>query len=279
MVEQKFDELGTGTSGAAAPTEETPGDEFVWTDESDKEGEGAIGVAGLPGAQRQPVILSDIPEFRQHQSKIDLRIKALTAQLAGRDTELAQLRADQRKSQDRLDADRLRNATPQQIHAYYQERSQRDAAEHAALTEGQALEQQIATRAGQVLQAVGMNRETAGLRFGTKVDMLSYVDLLESVVEVQNQNRAASGAEGGTRQVAVTTEPPEPGAQVGVQTPPVTRGRVSTARGQPPRSLWSAYYKALDRIEQGDYQEVVALRLEYQKKGLDFDKMPKRRRR
>ena len=267
MVEQEFGELEAGS-----PTGEPLGDELVWTDDADDQGEGA-----LPDAQPQPVDLFAIPEFREFQSKTDLRVKALRAELASRDTELEQLRAEQRKSQDRLDADRLRNATPQQIHAYYQERSQRDAAEQEALTEGQALEQQIATRAGQVLQAVGMNRETAGLRFGAKVDMRSYADLLESVVEVQN--RAAQGTVGGTTQVAANTEPPEPGAQVGVQTPPATRGRVSTARGRPPRSLWSAYYKALDRIEQGDYQEVVALRLEYQKKGLDFDKMPKRRRR
>ena len=271
MAEQKFDDLEPGTS-----TEETPGDELVWTDDADEQGEGD---APLPGALRQPVILSDIPEFRQHQSKTDRQIKALRAEVASRDTELEQLRAERRKSQDRLDADRLRNATPQQIHAYYQERSQRDAAEQEALTEGQALEQQIATRAGQVLQAVGMNRETAGLRFGTKVDMLSYVDLLESVVEVQNQNRAASGAEGGTRQVAATTEPPEPGAQVGAQAPPATRGRVSTARGRKPVSLWGSYYKALDRIPKGDTHAVVSLRMEYQKKGLDFAKMPTRRRR
>jgi len=260
------------TLEAGSPTGEPLEDELVWTDDADEPGEGT-----LPDAQPQPVDMFALPQFREFQSKSQLKLNALTAELASRDEELEQLRAEQRTIQDRLDADRMRNATPQQIHAYYQERSQRDAAEQEALTEGQALEQQISTRAGQVLQAVGMNRETAGLRFGAKVDMRSYVDLLESVVEVQN--RAARGAEGGTTQVAANTGPPEPGAQVGVQTPPATRGRVSTARGRPPPSLWNAYFKALDQLERGQPFEVVALRKEYEKKGLDFSKMPKRRRR
>ena len=255
---------------------------MVWTDDADEPGEGT-----LPDAQPQPVDMFALPQFREFQSKSQLKLNALTAELASRDEELEQLRAEQRTIQDRLDADRLRNATPQQIHAYYQERGQRDAAEQAALTEGQALEQQISTRAGQVLQAVGMNRETAGLRFGSKVDMLSYVDLLESVVEVQARG-ATAPAEQGTRTeqeaagamgIVAQAEPPEPTTQAGPQALPVTRGRVSTARGRKPVSLWGSYFKALDRIPRGDTHAVVSLRMEYQKKGLDFAKMPTRRRR
>lgn len=272
---QKFDELEGGAS-----TEENPDDEFIWTDDADEPGEDT-----LSDAQRQPVVLHDIPEFREFQSRSDQRVASLQAELARRDEALKQLRAEQRTIQDRLDADKMRNATPQQIHAHYQQRAERDATEQAALATGQELESQIDGRAGSLLQAVGMTRQTPGLRFvkqGESVDWRDYAHMLESVVEVQH--RAETGAERGTGtepETAATTQvPPEqPPAEVVAQATPATRGRVSTARGRKPVTLWSSYFKALDRIPRGDTHAVVSLRMEYQKKGLDFAKMPTRRRR
>ena len=273
MPDDEFNELEGGPS-----TEETPADEFIWTDQDDEDEQ------GLSGAEAQPAGPYETPEFRELQSRSDQRISALQAQLSGRDDELARLKAEQRKIQDALDADKMRNATPQQIHAHYQQRAARDAADQAALADGQALEGQIGARASGLLQAVGMTHETPGLRFikhDGVVDLRSYADLLESVVEVQHKRGTPTGQEAAATQAAPAAPPPQAGTPPtpAVGALPVTRGRVSTARGRRPVSLWSSYYKELDKLAPGQPFEVVKLRKEYEKRGLDFSKMPKRRRR
>lgn len=269
----EFNELAAGAS-----TEEPPDDEFVWTDDAGDKGEG-----DLPDADADQLRPEDTPEYRKLQSLKDQEIAVLRRDLGQAGARMQRLEEEQRAVQDRLDADRLRNATPQQIHAHYQERAKRDAQEQRALTEAQTLQQKIGGRAGQVLQAVGMSRETPGLVFGAQVNWQSYAELLETVIGELREDAESGGAQsgGGSEEEAAVAQDKGkgPAERAAPQRGAARRGRVSTARGRQPVNLWAAYFKELDKVRKGDYHGVVTLRKQFEKRGLDFNKMPQRRRR